>query len=126
MLLVILDSHWARLLLYTFHALSLSLFFDCNLLSHSTASDTRSPVSSPLSIRLPLVMRVLKGYWHRYYPRRSPTPQPFRQGALSSGQHQDGVGLYIVQRILNILEGTISVESERGKGSTCRVWMPQG
>jgi PAS domain S-box-containing protein len=54
--------------------------------------------------------------------------EPFRQGKLSLSQHRDGVGLglYIVRQILDLLGGTISVESERGKGSIFRVWAPQG
>lgn len=53
--------------------------------------------------------------------------EPFRQGANSTGQHRSGVGLglYIVRQLLDLLGGSISVESEEGKGSLFRVWMPQ-
>jgi len=53
--------------------------------------------------------------------------EPFRQGDHSSGRHRGGVGLglYIVRQVLDLLGGTISVESERGKGSIFRVWTPQ-
>ena len=35
-----------------------------------------------------------------------------------------GLGLYIVQSFLTLLGGQISVESEVGRGSTFRVWLP--
>jgi len=52
--------------------------------------------------------------------------EPFRQGRHSTALHHGGVGLglYIVRQVLDLLGGTISVESERGKGSIFRVWTP--
>ncbi len=37
-----------------------------------------------------------------------------------------GVGLYAVQRLLEMLGGSISLESQVGRGSTFRVWLPCG
>ena len=52
--------------------------------------------------------------------------EPFRQGGEFATRRQGGVGLglYIVQQLLELLGGTISVTSEVGKGSAFRVWLP--
>jgi signal transduction histidine kinase len=52
--------------------------------------------------------------------------EPFRQVNNSDTRPYSGsgLGLHIVQRLLEVLGGTITVESEVGKGSTFRVWLP--
>jgi signal transduction histidine kinase len=54
--------------------------------------------------------------------------EPFRQVDSSDTRPYSGsgLGLHIVQRLLEVLSGTITVESEVGKGSTFRVWLPSG
>jgi len=52
--------------------------------------------------------------------------EAFRQVDVARGAQKGvGLGLHIVQRLLVVLGGTIRVDSEIGRGSTFRVWIPQ-
>jgi signal transduction histidine kinase len=51
--------------------------------------------------------------------------EPFRQGVTPAGSLDGvGLGLYIVRSLLNALKGTVDAESQVGRGSTFRVWLP--
>jgi len=52
--------------------------------------------------------------------------EPFRRVGDAKARMQSGVGLglYIVRRMVDLLGGRITVESEAGRGSIFRVWIP--
>jgi signal transduction histidine kinase len=54
--------------------------------------------------------------------------EPFRQVETDgrNARQGTGLGLHIVKRFMELLGGTVAVESEVGHGSTFRVWAPNG
>jgi signal transduction histidine kinase len=52
--------------------------------------------------------------------------EPFRQGDGSTTRRYEGVGLglYVVKRLLELLGGAITVESQLGSGTLIHVWLP--
>lgn len=61
-------------------------------------------------------------------PEELPTIfEPFQQahGTRSRRAGSAGLGLYIVRRLVDMLGGSIGVESEVGRGTNFRVWIPR-
>jgi signal transduction histidine kinase len=52
--------------------------------------------------------------------------EPYRQAGTMDGRARDGIGLglYIARQLLDMVGGRIDLESEVGRGSTFRVWVP--
>ena len=52
--------------------------------------------------------------------------EPYYRGSGSKGTSGAGLGLYLVERIVEAHEGTIWIESEVGKGTKVTIELPQG
>lgn len=52
--------------------------------------------------------------------------QPFERGATSAASHPEGIGLglALTQSLVNLLNGTLTVESAPGAGTRITVWLP--
>jgi signal transduction histidine kinase len=50
--------------------------------------------------------------------------EKFYQGDSTRNSEGNGLGLTLVKRIIDMMEGTIEVQSEIGKGTTFTVWLP--
>jgi len=97
-----------------------------NLISNAVKFTAQGEIvvgARPVAVGVELSVRDTgAGIPHETLPR---VFDPFRQGEHpGSAKAGVGLGLYIVRRLVDILEGRISVESTLGQGTTFRVWLP--